>query len=362
MERRQFLLGGVASAVGIGVLGNARFSAAQVDRSKLSKTLRFSSYGGVWQKNLSEAAIKPFEKEYGVKVEEESHGSEAEVLAKIRAAGPGEFDVLTVNESGLYIAVKQGLCEELDLNNIPNYKNLMSKLQKPSYDPGPGVHSVPDVFGSQAIAYNTKYVEKPDSWAVLWNPKYKGRICVRDAAIYRVFTTALYLGQNPNQISDIAKIYDAMRAQRPLVLKYWGGTTEMQNLLANGEAWVGEFVGGRTLVMKDQGLPLEYFIPKTGSRGFVDCVMVAKGSPRKYTAEVFLNFLLESKVAERIAELTKFPHCLDPKKVEIGPEVKRLPDYDPTGTLSTIILTDYDYMEKNQADWERNWTKIKVGG
>lgn len=362
MERRKFTLGGVAGAVGFAVLGGANRSEAQVDRSKLSKTLRFSSYGGLWQKNLSEAAIKPFEQEFGVKVEEESHGNEEEVLAKIRAAGPGAFDLITVNESGLYTGVKQGLIEELRLENIPNYRNLIPALQRPQYDPGPGVHSVPDVYGANAITYNTKYVEKPDSWGVLWDPRYKGRIVVRDSAIYRVFLTALYVGQNPNQLTDVEKVYEAMRKQRPLVLKYYGGTTEMQNLLANGEAWAGEFVGGRTLILKEQGLPVEYVFPKEGLRGYVDCVFIAKGSPNRYTAEVFLNFLLEPRIAGRIAELTKYPHCLDPNKVSVTDAVKKLPDYDPTGTLSKFRFTDYAYMEKNRAEWEKNWTKIKVGG
>lgn len=204
MKRREFLAGSLAATI----LGRSRFAEGQVDRSKLSKTLSFNSYGGAWQKALTEAALKPFEDEFGVKIEQESHGNEAEVLAKMRAAGPGQFDVITLNESGLYIGARQGLFEPLQLENIPNFKNLLPVLQKPPYDPGPGVHSVPDVYGANAIVYNTKFVEKPDSWAVCWDPRYKGRIVVRDAAIYRVFLTALYVGQDPNNLADVEKVYE----------------------------------------------------------------------------------------------------------------------------------------------------------
>jgi spermidine/putrescine transport system substrate-binding protein len=362
MKRREFLVGGAAGALGLGAFGMPRRSMAQVDKSKLSKTLLFNSYGGLAQKYFAEAAIKPFEEEFGVKVLQESHGNEEEILAKMRAAGAGAFDVVTVNESGLYIGVKQGLFEELRLENIPNYANLIPKLQRPPYDPGPGVHSVPDTYGSHALAYNTKYVEKPDSWAVCWNPRYKGRIAVRDSAIYRMFFTALYVGQDPNSLSDAEKVYDAMRQQRPLILKYFGSITEMQNLLANGEVWVGEFVGGRSLILRDQGVPLEYVYPKEGVRGWVECAVIGKGSPRRYTAEVFLNFLLEPKVAQRIAELTKYPHCLDPRKVPANDIVKSLPDYDPTGAMARFRFTDYAYMERYRLEWEKNWTKIKAGG
>ena len=364
MKRRTILAASAASVVTVSGIG-APFIAraqAQIDRSKLTKTLRFSSYGGSWQEGITAAAIKPFEEKYGVQVLQESHGSEAQLIAKMKASGAGAYDVVTVNESGLYLGVKQGVFDPLRLENIPNFASVVTVLQKPRYDPGPGVHSIPDVYGSTAIVYNTKHVDKPTGWDVLWDPKYKGRIAVRDAAIYRVFITALRLGQDPNKISDINKIYAALREQRPLVFKYWGATSEMQTLVANQEAWVGDFLGGRTSLLKKQGVPVEYVIPSSGARGFVDCVAIGKGSPNRYTAEVFLNHLLEPEVAVRLAELTQYPHCLNLSKAPKSAAVEALPDYDASGTLSRFIFTDYDYMEANRQAWEAEWTKIKLGG
>ncbi len=364
MRRRNFLKG-TGAALSASVLGLPYITKARaqlnVDRSKLTKTLRFTSYGGTWQAALADSAIKPFEEKYGVQVLQGSESSDTALIAKMKASGSGSYDVVTVNESGLYLGVKQGVFEELRLANIPNYANVVKVLQKPAYDPGPGVHSVPDVFGSSAIVYNTGHVSKPTGWDVMWDPKYKGRIAARDVAIYRVFITALYLRQNPNQISDINKIYASLREQRSLVLKYWGGISEMQTLVSNQEAWVGDFVGGRTVQLKEQGVPVEYFIPDAGARGFVDCVGIGVGSPNRYTAEVFLNYLLEPEVATKLAELTKYPHCLDPNKAPSSAVVKALPDFDPSGTLSRFIFTDYDYMEKNRQAWEVEWTKIRFG-
>ncbi|HKN58657.1 MAG TPA: extracellular solute-binding protein [Gemmatimonadaceae bacterium] len=365
MRRRTFIKA-TAATLGTSAFGfpfiSRTHAQLNVDRSQLTKTLRFSSYGGTWQAALTDAAIKPFEAKYGVQVLQDSHASEAALIAKMKASGPGSYDIVTVNESGLYLGVKQGVFEELRLANIPNYANVVKVLQKPAYDPGPGVHSVPDVYGSSAVVYNTQHVTKPTGWDVLWDPKYKGRICVRDSAIYRVFITALYLRQNPNQISDIDKIYAALKAQRPLVLKYWGGTSEMQTLVANQEVWAGDFVGGRTVQLKEQGVPVDYLVPEAGARGFVDCVGLGVGSPNRYTAEVFLNYLLDPEVATKLAELTKYPNCLDPSKVPTSAVVKSFPEYDPSGTLSRFIFTDYDYMEKNRQAWEAEWTKIKLGG
>jgi spermidine/putrescine transport system substrate-binding protein len=366
MKRRTFLQAGASAGVALGGIGipfvGAPRAQMNVDPKQMTKTMRFSSYGGAWQQTLTKAAIEPFEAKYGVKVLQETHGNEEELIAKMKAAGPGSYDVVTVNESAIYTGVKQGVFEELRLNNIPNFKNLIQKLQKPSYDPGPGIHSVPDVYGSNGIVYNTKHVEKPTGWDVLWDERYKGRIAVRDSAVYREFFTALYLGQDPNKLTDVDKVYDAWRKQRPLVLKYWSGTSEMQTLVANQEAWVGEFVGGRTAIMKEQGLPVDYVIPSAGVRGFIDCVGICKGSANLYTAEVFLNYLLDPEVAIKIAEQTKYPHCLDPNKAPKSAAVAALPDFDETGTLSRFIFVDYEYMESNRQAWETTWTKIKLGG
>ena len=365
MKRRTFLLrtaGSIVAASGLAMPFVSSARAQAVDRSKMSKTLRFSSYGGSWQAALDEAAIKPFQEKFGVTVIQESHASEGQLIAKMKASGPGAYDIVTVNESGLYLGVKQGVFEELRLDNIPNYANVLEVLQKPSYDPGPGIHSIPDVYGSTAIAYNTKQVAKPSGWEVLWDAKYKGRIATRDAAIYRVFITALYLGQDPNNISDIGKVYAALRDQHALIRKYWGGTSEMQTLLSNQEVWLGDFVGGRAAILKEQGQPVEYFIPEAGARGFVDCVGIGKGSENRYTAEAFLNFLLDPDVAVKLSVATKYPHCLDPAKAPKSAAVEALPEFDPSGKLSRFKFTDYGYMEKHRGAWETEWTKIKLGG
>jgi spermidine/putrescine-binding protein len=366
MKRRTLIQGALGVGATLGTIDMPFLQKARaqlsVDPKQMTKTPRFSSYGGAWQATLTKAAIEPFEAKYGVKVLQETHGNEEQLIAKMKAGGAGAGDVVTVNESGIYLGVKQGVFEELRLDNIPNFGNLIQKLQKPSYDPGPGIHSVPDVYGSNGIVYNTKHVERPKGWDVLWDPRYKGRIGVRDSAVYREFFAALYVGQDPNKLTDVEKIYDALRQQRPLVLKYYGGTSEMQTLVANQEVWVGEFVGGRTAVMKEQGVPVDYVIPESGVRGYIDCVGICKGSPNRYTAEIFLNYLLDPEVASKIGEETKYPHCLDPNKAPVSAAIKSLPDFDPSGTLSKFIFADYAYLEANRQAWETEWTKIKLGG
>ena len=128
--RRTFLKGmGAAGAVSmLGAGFPAIVLGKQVDKSKLADSIRFGSYGGSWQKNLTKAVIEPFEKEYGVKIIQGSYGGEEEVLAKIRVSGGDSYDLITINESGFYPGVLQGLFEPLRLENIPNFERMMKPL------------------------------------------------------------------------------------------------------------------------------------------------------------------------------------------------------------------------------------------
>lgn len=371
MNRRTFIKAvGAASAttaLGIGFPAISIGSKPKVDRSRLAKEITISGYGGSWQEKLTQAVLEPFEKEYGVKILQSTHGGEEEILAKIRVAGSGAYDLITINESGFYPGVLQGLFQPLDLENIPNFDNIMGPLQKPIYDPGiqmdGKIRSIPSVFGTTAMTYNTEAVTPaPTTWAPCWDKKYAKKISMNELAWYRVFTTALFLGQDPNNITDEDAIWDAVRDQHKLVLKYWSAGMEMQQLFTNREIVAGEFWSGRTILLKEKGVPVEYCIPEEGASTWVEAWGVPKGSEKKYTVEVLMNYLLQPKVGSRLSELTKYPCGLNPATYTVSDTIKGLPDFDPTGTLAKYKFVDYGYKEKNNVRWTEKFNEIKMGG
>jgi len=370
INRRTFLKSagvfGAASVMGLG-FPSISLSRAKIDRTKLAKSISLSSYGGSWQENLSKAVLEPFEKEYGVKIIQSSHGGEEEILTKIRVGREGDYDIVTINESGFYPGVKQGLFNPLNLDNIPNYENIMTPLKQPIYDPGiakdGNIRSVPSIFGTTAMTYNTENVNpKPDSWAVCWDKKYIKKIAMNELAWYRVFTTALYLGEDPNNIQNWNLVWDAIRQQHKLVLKYWNSGMEMQQLFTNKEIYLGEFWSGRTLNLMDKGVAVDYVIPKEGASTWVEVWCVPKGSKKQYTVELLLNYLLDAQVGVRLSELTKYPCALNPDVYKVTDTIKNLPDFDPTGTLAKYKFVDYGYKEKHNAEWTEKFNEIRIGG
>ena len=55
--------------------------------------------------------------------------------------------------------LKLNLLEELDLDKIPNAKNIVSSLKAPVYDPT-GKHSLVYTWGITGIVYNKNFIKK----------------------------------------------------------------------------------------------------------------------------------------------------------------------------------------------------------
>ena len=78
-------------------------------------------------------------------------------------------------------------------------------------------------------------------------------------------------------------------------------------------------------------------------------------------AQELLNFMLDPKAAIAVAIGQGYPSSLDPSKVEMPEEVKKLPAYDPTGKLEGFLFADPNYWNPKQVEWAEKWDRIKAG-
>ncbi len=198
--------------------------------------------------------------------------------------------------------IKLNLVLPLNLENIPNYQNIIPALQKADYCTQNGkVYAVPHVRGPYGLAYNTTIIKKePDSWNILWDQKYKGKYALGGAEQYlhNVSLTALAIGISHD------KIYDYMTLNTP----------ELQDKLAQlsmgaGRMWVGvddtETLKGLALAavwgfslpgLQQMGETWKIAEPKEGTTGWVDNFLIShvlESQPEKRKiAEEWLNFVL----------------------------------------------------------------------
>ena len=249
-----------------------------------------------WGDYIDPSLIDKFEKETGIKVNYSTYDTNEIMYAKIKD-GSSNYDLVIPSDYMIEKMIKENLVEKLDFNNIPNYKYIGKDFRNLSYDPK-DQYSVPYMWGTIGIVYNTKIVKKPvDSWNILWDKDYKDQIImfnsVRDAMAIALKKLGYSMNsENPEQIKQAA---NALIEEKPLVQAYM--VDEVKDAMVSGEAAVAPVWSGDASVITSQNPDIKYVIPKEGSNKWFDALVIPKGSKHKKEAEMFINFLCDPENA-----------------------------------------------------------------
>ena len=362
VSRRTFLGLIGASAAAYGVVGGPFMRYA---RAAKPDSVRFDGWGGVVSEAFEKHAFKPFTDKTGIKVVSGTFGNADQYLARVKASQPGEYNLAHLSGVFDYVRYdKLGFASKLDEKNIPNLDTVIPALVKVLRDiSGGSLSAVPYDYGTTGLAYNRKYISddeiKEKGAGILLDKKYKGKIGAWGEWKTRIWYAALQTDQNPNDIKDMNKVWDAIRTNRDLLLKYWSSGAELMSLLANQEIYVTEGWSGRIKALQDQGHDIGYHDPK-GGLGWQECIFVMKGSPME-ACEELVNFMLRPEVAIAVAEGQKYPPSLSPKKVDLPKEVQDLPAFDPSGTLEGLNFYDASYWNGHEQEWSKKFDRIEKG-
>lgn len=249
-----------------------------------------------WGDYIDPSLIDKFEKETGIKVNYSTYDTNEIMYAKIKD-GSSNYDLVIPSDYMIEKMIKENLVEKIDFNNIPNYKYIGKEFKHLSYDPK-DEYSVPYMWGTIGIVYNTKMVKKPvDSWNILWDKDYKDQIImfnsVRDAMAIALKKLGYSMNsENPEQIKQAA---DALIEEKPLVQAYM--VDEVKDAMVSGEAAVAPVWSGDAAVITSENPDIKYVIPKEGSNEWFDALVIPKGAKHKKEAEMFINFLCDPENA-----------------------------------------------------------------
>ena len=360
IDRRSFLALTAATAAAAGVsTGWSRRALAAAGE------IHFDGWGGVVQEALHNHAFIPYTQKTSVKVVEGTFGDEIDILTKVKASNPGDYNVIHSSGVDWYKRyVDLGWNSELNEANIPNLKLVMTGLIDPFRKITPkALSAAPYDYGTTGIAYNTKVISKDEAEKLgvnlLIDKRFKGKIGAVNEMQTRVWYGALQTGQDPNNVKDIDAIWAKARESRELVKKYWESGAELMDLLSKEEIVVTEAWSGRIAKLQQQGFPIGYIDPP-GGLAWMEDMLVLKGSPM-VECEQLLNFMLEPEVAIAVAEGQNYPPSLDPTKVQLSDKVKQLPAFDPTGSLKGLTFADPVYWSTKFDEWEKQWNRIAKG-
>ncbi|MHA7774127.1 extracellular solute-binding protein [Roseibium sp. M-1] len=360
LDRRKFLglIGAAGLAYGVQTpFARHAFAAAN--------EVRFDGWGGVVSEAFRKYAFDPYTEKTGVKVVDGTFGGGDEYLSRVKASQEGEYNLAHLSGVFDYARyVNLGLNSTLNEDNIPNLKYVIPKLTDVFRGVTDGKLScVPYDYGTTGIAYNRKYISDDEAKAkgakLLIDEAYKGKIGGWSDWRTRVWYASLQTGQDPNNATDMDAVWDAVRTNRDLLLKYWQSGAELMSLLAEEEVYVTEGWSGRIYALQEQGHDIGYIDPPNGF-GWQECIFVIKGSPMAECEEL-LNFMLAPETSIAVAEGQNYPPALDPQKVDLGTKIPTLPAFDPTGTLDGLTFANPDYWNGHEADWSKTFGRIQKG-
>ncbi len=246
---------------------------------------------------------KEFEELTGIRVVYTTFANNEELYAKLRSGGVS-YDVIIPSDYMISRMQREGMLEELNLENIPNLSLLSEEFRSPSFDPGHR-YSVPYTWGTVGIIYNTTMVDPADdleTWDILWNEKYLGNILMfgnpRDA--FGIALKKAGYSLNPANLEQVDEAAELLKTQKPLVQAYV--MDEIFDKMTGGEAALAPYYAGDAVTMIADNPDLAFAVPREGTNIFIDAACIPKGAKQKLAAEMYINFLCEPEIAAANAE------------------------------------------------------------
>lgn len=322
-----------------------------------------------WGQYISEGddgsldVIAAFEKAYpNIRVQYSTYDSNEIMYSKL-ANGGITVDVIIPSDYMIGRMVQEGMLEELNFDNIPNYQYIDDAFKNTSYDPE-NKYSVPYTWGTVGIIYNTKYVDEADvtGWELLWNEKYAGKILMFDNSRDAFGIAEYLLGYDVNT-TDEAELQDCaakLAEQKPVVQQYV--MDQIFDAMENEEAWIAPYYAGDYLTMVEENPDLAFYRPTAqGYNMFIDAMCIPTCCQEKAAAEAFINFLCSPEISSANMAFLGYSVPSTAAKELMDPEVANsdvaYPDAD---TLATG--TSFNYLpEETSRYMESLFMEVRNG-
>src|SRR6202035_4924318 len=230
----------------------------------------------VWEGYADASFIKAFEEQHHCKVSASYMGSSDELVAKIRGGSSGNYDVISPSRDVATSIAAAGLAAPPELWSIPCFGQLSSQLTPlPLVRVKSQVYGVPFMWGPDPLIYDTTVFGKsPESWNVLWDPKYRGKISVWDdlSTIYMAAQVLGYDKPDPSQLYNLSDeqleaVKNKLLALKPNIRKMWSTGGELTNLFQNHEVVAAMGWPLMTNQLRKINFPIGETIPKENTTG-----------------------------------------------------------------------------------------------
>ncbi len=308
-----------------------------------------------WGDYIGEGVIDLFTQETGIQVVYSMYETNEDMYTKLKSTGGEGYDVIFPSDYIIQKLIAEDMLVPIRYENVPNMALIDEKYKDLSFDPG-NVYSVPYMWGTLGILYNTTMVEgEIDSWNALWDARYERNVFMLDSMRDSIGLTLKLLGYslNTRDTAQLTAARDKLIAQKPLA--YVGD--QVKDQMIAGEAALAVVYSGDAVTCMGMNEDLAYVVPKEGSNIWFDNMCILKATKHQKEAELFVNFMCRTDVAEMNRDYINFSSPQREVYENLPAEIKNDPAQYPDDAIYRLCEPMEDLGELTQL-YDEYWTQV----
>ncbi|WP_129785176.1 extracellular solute-binding protein [Promicromonospora panici] len=249
---------------------------------------------------FQEAVIDPFTAETGIEVEVET-GSNADRLSQLEvAAGDSGIDVMLISDYYAALGQESDLFQEVDAAQVPSLDQVADFALEEGYA-GPAYS-----YQLNGTLYSTEALSAAEAaeWDLYGDAAHAGSLALPDISVtagqLMISGVGETYGDGPY---DIDTALTTLGEWAPGILQFYSSSTEVTNLLTQGEIVAADSLSGFATELVASGEPYAWTPPATGRYMATNRAMIPAGAPNADGAHQFIDYLLSAEAQTASAEL-----------------------------------------------------------
>lgn len=237
-----------------------------------------------------------YPEKYGENPQLPTYGDVEEGFTKLRAGFVA--DVVHPCSNNVPRWRNAGMIQPVDTSRLSHWPDVVDALKSVEGTQTDGKQwFIPWEWGQTSVTYRTDLYDlegKEESWAMLWDERYEGRLSILDAAEDTWWVAAIYAGVDFENINDedIAKVSKLLREQQKLLRFRQSDSTTLVQALASGEVVAAMTWNDVPATLQAEGVPVKFADVKEGGLTWVCGMVLMKDAPHYDKAHDLLDALI----------------------------------------------------------------------
>ncbi len=188
--------------------------------------------------------------------------------------------------------------------------------------------------------------------------QYDGQITMLNDSRESIGAALKYLGYSLNTTNEaeLEEAKELLIAVKPYLFSY--DSDQFEDLIASDEVLYGHGWSGDYFAAAEEDERIWYIIPAEGGVVWADNLCIPKTSENAYTAELFMNFILQPEIAAQITNYTWYGSPVEAANEFIDAEILEEPAIYPPPEVMAKLEWLQDVGDATPI-YERIWTEVK---